>query len=126
MSYRSTHIQIMDMRFAAHVSLAEFELWLTQIERLLLKKQMFVVVMHTESGTTFPDEYRQRQAVWYKQYKSLFAQYCIGLVRIAQDSQDQQRLNTPALHAAWRVPYYVTLDYADALQWAVQRWICTT
>ncbi len=50
----------------------------------------------------------------------------MGLVRIAQDPTDQQRLNTPSLHAAWRVPYYVTLDHSDALQWAVQRWICTT
>ncbi len=38
----------------------------------------------------------------------------------------QQRLNTPSLHAAWRVPYYVTLEQSDALQWAVQRWICKT
>ena len=126
MSFVSTNIQIMDMRFSAHVSVAEFELWLTQIERLLLKKQFFVVVMQTEVGTTFPDEYRQLQAIWYKQYKQLFFQYCLGLVRIAQDSDDQQRLNSPALHAAWRVPYYVTLDHSDALQWAVQRWICLT
>ena len=43
------------------------------------------------------------------------------MVRIAQDDADQQRLNAPALHAAWRVPYYVTLNQADALQWAVKR-----
>lgn len=124
MSYVATHMRIIDMRFSAHVTVAEFELWLTEVERLLLKKQNFVLVMHTEIGTTFPDEYRQLQAQWYKKYKALFFQYCLGLVRIAQDRQDQQRLNSPALHAAWRVPYYVTLKQADAWQWAVQRWIC--
>ena len=117
-------MQILDMRFSAHVSVAEFELWLTQIERLLLKKQKFVLVMQTEIETRFPEAYRQLQGVWYKKFKQLFFQYCLGLVRIAQDSVDQERLNTPALHAAWRVPYYVTLDQSDALQWAVQRWLC--
>lgn len=126
MSYVATHMQIMDMRFSGQVRIAEFELWLTQVERLLLKKQHFVLVMHSAVGTTFPEEYRQLQAVWYKTYKQLFFQYCLGLVRIAQDRHDQQRLNSPALHAAWRVPYYVTLNNADALQWAVQRWLCPT
>ncbi len=58
--------------------------------------------------------------------KVKFFKYCVGLVRIALDDADQQRLNSPALHVAWRVPYYVTLDRCDALQWAVQRWICRT
>ncbi len=33
MSYSSEHIQIMDMRFSAHVTVAEFEQWLSQVER---------------------------------------------------------------------------------------------
>ena len=126
MSYTSTSIQIKDMRFSAYVSVAEFERWLAEVEQFFLLKQNFVLVMTTEIGTTFADEYRQIQAVWYKRYKADFFKYCIGLVRIAQDQKDQQRLNTPALHAAWRVPYYVSLEHSDALQWAVQRWICKT
>lgn len=124
MSYRCTHMHILDMRFSAHVSVEEFEQWLTQVERFFLKSQPFVLVMQTAEGTTFPEEYRQIQAVWYKKFKHLFFQYCLGLVRIAQDPDDLKRLNTPALHAAWRVPYYVSLEQSDALQWAVQRWIC--
>ncbi|RKG45801.1 hypothetical protein D7V64_01730 [Acinetobacter cumulans] len=124
MSYASTHIQIMDMRFSAHVSTEEFELWLSQVERFFLKQQHFVLVMQTEPVTEFPEQYRQLQATWYKRYKQDFFQYCLGLVRIAQDPADQQRLNAPSLHAAWRVPYYVTLDRTDALLWAVQRWLC--
>ena len=124
MTYCCTHMHILDMRFAADVSVAEFEQWLTQVERFFLKDQYFVLVMQTEEGTTFPEEYRQIQAVWYKKFKQQFFQYCLGLVRIAQDAEDFQRLNTPALHAAWRVPYYVSLEQSDALQWAVQRWIC--
>ena len=123
MSYHSTYIQIKDMRFSAHVSLIEFQKWLDEVEVFLKAKQNFVLVMKTEPETTFAEEYRQVQASWYKKNKADFFKYCIGLVRIAQDDADQQRLNAPALHAAWRVPYYVTLNQADALQWAVQRWL---
>lgn len=123
MSYSHTDMHILDMRFSEHVTVSEFEQWLSQIERFFLKKQNFVLVMQTSENTTFPEEYRQLQAVWYKKYKLDFFKYCLGLARIAQDSDDQVRLNTPALHAAWRVPYFVSLNQADALQWAVQQWI---
>lgn len=78
MSYSSEHIQIMDMRFSAHVTVAEFEQWLSQVERFLLKKQNFVLVMQTDIGTEFPEEYRQLQAVWYKKYKQLFFSILLG------------------------------------------------
>lgn len=123
MSYSYTDMHILDMRFSAHVTVTEFEQWLSQIERFFIKKQHFVLVMQTSENTIFPEEYRQLQAVWYKKYKLDFFQYCLGLARIAQDSDDQVRLNTPALHAAWRVPYFVSLNQTDALQWAVQQWI---
>lgn len=129
MSYRSSYIQskpipIMDMYFSESVSIEEFQLWLEQVQTLIVQKQSFVLVMQTEVNTTFPEEYRQVQAVWYKRFKADFFQYCIGLVRIAQDQADRDRLNTPALHAAWRVPYYVTLDHQDALQWAMGQRSC--
>ncbi len=124
MSYHSTHIQIMDMYFSGSVSVEEFQLWLMQVEALIVEKQEFVLLMQTDVGTTFPEEYRALQATWYKKFKTNFFQYCIGLVRLAQNEKDRERLNAPALHAAWRVPYYVTLDHTDALQWALGRWSC--
>ena len=69
MSYSSEHIHIMNMRFSEDVTVAEFEQWLSQVERFFLKKQHFVLVMQTEIDTEFPEEYRQLQAVWYKKYK---------------------------------------------------------
>lgn len=124
MSYSCTYMHILDMRFSAHVTVDEFEQWLSQIERFFFKKQYFVLVMQTAENTIFPKEYRQIQAGWYKKHKLDFFKYCLGLARIAQDQDDQVRLNTPALHAAWRVPYYVPLHQTAALQWAVQQWIC--
>ena len=59
MSYSSEHIHIMNMRFSEDVTVAEFEQWLSQIERFFLKKQNFALVMQTDVGTEFPEEYRQ-------------------------------------------------------------------
>ncbi len=123
MSYHSRQMCIVEMRFSGAVSVAEFIQWFDQLEHLLQSKQYFVLLMQTAPNTTFPDEYRQLQAVWYKKNKSQFFQYCQGLARIAQDEEDQQRLNTPALHAAWQVPYFVSTAYADALHWVTQRWL---
>ena len=64
---------------------------------------------------------RAIQALWYKQHKPAFRVYCKGLVRIASSAAEQQRLDTPALHAAWGVPYYVTTDDADGMRWVGQQ-----
>lgn len=72
MSYQSTHIQIMDMTFSKDVSIAEFEQWLAEVENFLHHQQNFALVMQSLDGTTFPEEYRQVQAAWYKKIKSNF------------------------------------------------------
>ncbi|WP_130803147.1 hypothetical protein [Acinetobacter ihumii] len=126
MTLSSCCIQILDMQFSGQVSSVEFEDWLSQIQVLLDQKQNFVLVMHTLPETEFPEDYREIQSRWYKCYKALFFQYCLGLARIAQDEEDRIRLDTPALQQAWKVPYFVSLSKTDALQWAVQRSLCTT
>lgn len=79
--------------------------------------------MQTAPNTIFPDHYRDIQNTWYKHYKNDFYQHCLGLVRIAQNETDRIRLNTPALHKAWHVPYYVCLNKSDAIHWSIQRWL---
>ena len=124
MSLSSHYIHILDMQFSGQVSSAEFEDWLSQIQVFLDQKQNFVLVMHTLPETEFPADYREIQSRWYKNYKALFFQYCLGLARIAQDEDDRIRLDTPALKQAWKVPYFVSLSKTDALHWAVQRSLC--
>lgn len=111
------------MRFASHVSVAEFEQWLTHVQQYFEQKRSFVLIMQTEPNTEFPEEYRGIQGKWYKQYKQDFYQYCLGFARIAQDEADRIRLDTPALQKAWHVPYFVSLDKTDAVQWAMQRYL---
>ena len=126
MSLQFKNIYILDMHFSGQVSDMEFEQWLSEIERLILKAQYFCLIMKTEEETTFPADYRTRQSVWLKKNKLKFRTYCIGLARIAQHEEDAIRLNTPALHVAWQVPYFVTCKHTDALNWAIQRWIWKT
>lgn len=123
MSLSINEIYILDMRFAAHVSVEEFEQWLTHIQQYFEQKRSFVLIMQTEPNTEFPEEYRVIQGKWYKQYKQDFYQYCLGLARIAQDEADRIRLDTPALQKAWHVPYFVSLEKTDAVQWAMQRYL---
>lgn len=123
MSYSSKSIHMVYMHFEGVVSRPEFKAWLDEIQHLIQHKQRFLIIMKTEIDTKFPDEYRQLQSHWYKSFKQEFFEYCVGLVRIAQDSDDLKRLNTPALHSAWQVPYYVSLDQQDAMHWAVTKWL---
>ena len=126
MTLNSQFIQILDMQFSGYVSSQEFEDWLSQIQVFLDQGQAFVLIMQTLAQTEFPEDYREIQSRWYKRYKALFFQHCLGLARIAQDEEDRIRLDTPALQQAWRVPYFVSLSKTDALQWAVQRSLCKT
>ncbi|MCH7385762.1 hypothetical protein MMO39_00400 [Acinetobacter modestus] len=123
MSLSINEMHILDMRFAAHVSVAEFEQWLTHIQQYFEQKRSFVLIMQTELNTEFPEEYRVIQGKWYKKYKQDFYQYCLGFARIAQDEADRARLDTAALQKAWHVPYFVSLEKTDAVQWAMQRYL---
>ncbi|EPG37899.1 hypothetical protein [Acinetobacter colistiniresistens] len=123
MSLSINEVHILDMRFEAHVSVAEFKQWLAHIQQYFEQKRSFVLIMQTELDTEFPEEYREIQGKWYKQYKQDFYQYCLGLARIAQDEADRIRLDTPALQKAWHVPYFVSLEKTAAMQWAMQRYL---
>lgn len=72
MSLYINEMHILDMRFAANVSVAEFEQWLARIQHYFEHKQNFVLIMQTDVNTEFPEEYRAIQGKWYKQYKQDF------------------------------------------------------
>ena len=109
---------LVSAHFHGQVSAAEIRHWLATMQQLIQAGTPFYFIATTLPGTGFSADYRAIQAVWYKQYKADFRRCCQGLVRVASSAQDQQRLDTPALHAAWGVPYFVTTDPA-----AGQRWI---
>ncbi|EPG2416729.1 MULTISPECIES: hypothetical protein [Stenotrophomonas] len=103
--------------FHGAVDAHQIRYWLDRVQALIDAHRPFYFVASTAPGATFCDDYRALQAVWYKQYKAAFRQYCRGLVRIASDAAEQQRLDTPALHAAWAVPYFVTADAGAGMRW---------
>lgn len=124
MSFYSQDMVILDMRFSAQVTAAEFAQWLQHIAQYLTQQRHFVLVMQSSVDASFPSDYRAVQSTWYKQHKADFFQYCLGLVRITQTPEEQIRLDTPALHKAWHVPYFVTCSKTEAFNWAMQRYLC--
>lgn len=107
--------------FHDFVSAQDIQDWLCRIEQLLSRQQPFFFMSTTHANTQLADDYRALQAVWYKRHKPAFQSCCRGLVRITQSAQEQARLDTPALHAAWGVPYFVTMDRAAGLNWITEQ-----
>lgn len=118
-----TQTTVVEAVFHDQVDAAQIRQWLDGIERLIEGRQPFFFISSTREGSTFVEDYRAIQGVWYKQHKAAFREICVGLVRIACDADEQARLDTPALHAAWGVPYFVTLDRTDGYRWIAERMV---
>lgn len=118
-----TQTAVVEAVFHDHVDAAQIRQWLDGIERLIEGRQPFFFISSTREGSTFAEDYRAIQGVWYKQHKAAFREICQGLVRIAADADEHARLDTPALHAAWGVPYLVTLDRTHGYRWIAERMV---
>lgn len=103
--------------FHGEVAADEIRHWLHRVEQLIVAARPFYFIAVTRPGASFCVDYRAIQGRWYKQYRSGFRTCCKGLVRLAGSEAERQRLDTPALHAAWGVPYFVTTDSADGMRW---------
>ncbi|MFV0457018.1 MAG: hypothetical protein ACK5NQ_18920 [Pseudomonas sp.] len=123
MGFYITETAVLEAVFQNEVSAAEIERWLAHVARLIEQRQPFYFISTTLAGSTFAEGYRAIQGVWYKRYKTDFQACCRGLVRVATDAEELTRLDTPALHAAWGVPYFVTLERAQGLQWIAERMV---
>ncbi|RYC36991.1 hypothetical protein [Pectobacterium zantedeschiae] len=121
MVLRVTHTALVEAVFQESVSAEEIREWLAHIENLLESRQPFFFIASTLAHTEFSPNYRSIQAFWYRQHKPAFQRYCRGLVRIARNASEQARLDTPALHRTWGVPYFVTLDKSKGYNWIAER-----
>lgn len=120
MVLRITQTPIVEAVFQQHVSADEIREWLAHIGHLLERQQPFFFIASTQVNTTFTQDYRTLQAFWYRQHKSAFQIYCLGLVRIAGNAAEQERLDTPALHRTWGIPYFVTQERAQGYRWIAE------
>ena len=121
MALTITHTALVRAIFHGDVSSAQIRHWLSVVEGLVVAGTPFFFIANTLPDTRFSQDYRAIQAVWYKQHKAAFRTHCQGLVRIATSPAEQQRLDTPALHAAWGVPYFVTTDSNAGFHWITQQ-----
>lgn len=118
-----TQTTVVEAVFHDQVDAAQIRQWLDGIERLIEGRQPFFFISSTRDSSTFAEDYRAIQGVWYRQHKAAFREICVGLVRIASDADELARLDTPALHAAWGVPYFVTLDRTHGYRWIAERMV---
>lgn len=118
-----TQTAVVEAVFHDQVDAAQIRHWLAGIEQLIERRQPFFFISTTRESSTFAEDYRAIQGVWYRQHKAAFREICVGLVRIASDADELARLDTPALHAAWGVPYFVTLDRTHGYRWIAERMV---
>lgn len=118
-----TQTAVVEAVFHDQVDAAQIRHWLAGIEQLIERRQPFFFISTTRESSTFVEDYRAIQGVWYRQHKAAFREICVGLVRIASDAAELARLDTPALHAAWGVPYFVTLDRMHGYRWIAERMV---
>lgn len=121
MALRMTQTALVDAVFHGNVSAAEIREWLAHIGELLERQQPFFFIASTQANTTFARDYRTIQAFWYRQHKPAFQIYCRGLVRIAGNAAEQARLDAPALHRTWGIPYFVTQQRSQGYRWVAER-----
>lgn len=118
-----TQTAVVEAIFHDHVDATQVRFWLARIEQLIEQRQPFFFISSTRVGSEFAEDYRAIQGVWYKQHKAAFREVCQGLVRVVEDAAEQARLDTPALHAAWGVPYFVTRDRTHGYRWIAERMV---
>lgn len=114
---------IFEALFSDYVSAQEINDWLTKIDQAIAQGRAFFFIAHTQPHTRFAADYRSVQALWYKAHREAFARHCLGLVRIAADEAEHARLDSPTLHAAWGVPYFVARERQQAFDWLQQRMV---
>ena len=117
----NTSTPLIHIDFINPITSQAFEQWLDEMTGLLTKKQPFFAMYHSQIDLVLPENYRAKEALWYKAHKAEFFQYCQGVVRIATDEAEREKRDTPALHQAWGVPYAVVMTQAQAMEWINQQ-----
>lgn len=83
-----TQTTVVEAVFHDQVDAAQISQWLDGIEQLIERRQPFFFISTTRESSTFAEDYRAIQGVWYRQHKAAFREICVGLVRIASDAEN--------------------------------------
>ncbi|WP_020407129.1 hypothetical protein [Hahella ganghwensis] len=103
------------VRFSGNVTLHQVEEWLVSMDQALQRGEPYVIVMENGALLDFPLEGKKQQVLWFKANREAVASQCRGIVRIARDQIQADKLLRPQVQAAFPCPMKVVMSVEQAL-----------
>ena len=97
------------------------EIWLHNLSVLLTKKQAFTMVIQAKPSSEFSPEARKQLGLWFKDNRQRLGDYCRGVARQVQSSEEGERVVSPNMQKAMPFPMKAFLEWEQARDWALER-----
>ncbi len=110
------HWPFLWVRFTGVVSMPDVDQWLELMDQALERARPYVMVMENSSLSDFPLEGKKHQVLWFKSNRRQVAAHCRGIVRIARDQQQADKLLRPQVQKAFPCPMRVVFTFDEALR----------
>ncbi|QLE78443.1 hypothetical protein FLM55_01275 [Francisella sp. Scap27] len=88
---------IVKMHFGSHSSYEDVIAWLKQCDKILEKKQKFIIISTFDDNYQFGHEARIQQAKWFKSVKPELKKWCLSMLRVTQDPIIIKKIRAPAM-----------------------------
>ncbi len=103
------------VKFSGTVSVEQVIEWLAEMDQALYRAQPYVIVMENGSLIDFPQEGKKHQVLWFKSNREAVASHCRGIVRIARDQLQAEKLLRPQVQNAFPCPMKVVMSVDQAV-----------
>lgn len=109
------------VRFVGVATLAQFEHYLAEMEACLRRGEKFVCVLDLTQGGAPTVEHRQRQVEWIHRNEPLMCQVELGVAFLVASPVMRLALSIIFYFKPMPIPYLVTTQSSQAIEWAAQR-----
>ena len=110
------HWPFLWVQFTGVVTVDHVQQWLLEMDKALERAVPYVMVMENGSLIDFPQEGKKNQVLWFKSHRDQVATYCRGIVRIARDRQQADKLLRPQVQKAFPCPLRVVYTVEEAFR----------
>ena len=108
-------IDLIYTHYHGKVSEQEVVKWSKSMVEINQQSQKFIVITDNTHLEHFDQEGRKHQVLWFKQQKETLSSRCLGIIRIARDDLQAERLNRPQMQKAFPCPLLVVGNLEEAL-----------